>query len=344
MKYFNGYMHGINLGGWLSQIDDNSEDHFDSFITENDIAYISKSGLDHVRVPVDYETIEEEDGRIKPEGYMYLDRCIEWCKKYDLRVIIDLHQTYGYSFDPLIKSDKTIFFYNEKLQERFFSIWRTIADKYGKESETVSFELLNEIVDPKVAEPWNDIALRAIKEIRKSAPNTWIIFGGTMYNSVLSVPQLAYPKDEKIVYNFHCYEPLIFTHQGAYWVKNMSPDFRIQYPADIEEYRKNSSMLPPELAGLIFKDELKEISSSFFETLFKPALKTAEERDIPLYCGEYGVIDLADNDSKIRWITDINAVFNKYNIGRAYWNYKRKDFGVIDIKDEKTKSLLMQNL
>lgn len=344
MRYFNGYMHGVNLGGWLSQIDDCSGDHFDSFITENDIAYISKSGLDHVRVPVDYETLEDEDGRIKPEGYLYLDRCIEWCKKYDLRVIIDLHQTYGYSFDPLQKSDKTIFFSDKKLQERFFSIWCTIAGKYGNDSDTVAFELLNEIVDPVVADPWNDIALCAIKEIRKFAPDTWIIFGGTMYNSIVSVPHLVHPKDDKIVYTFHCYEPLIFTHQGAYWVSNMPSDFRIKYPENIEEYRKNSRMLPQELANSIFKDELREISSSFFETLFMPALKTAEERDIPLYCGEYGVIDIADNDSKIKWLSDISVVFDKYNIGRSYWNYKSKDFGITDIKDEKIKSMLMQNL
>ena len=26
---------------------------------------------------------------------------------------------------------------------------------------------------------------------------------------------------------------------------------------------------------------------------------------------------------------DINTVFEKYGIGRAYWNYKEKDFGLV---------------
>ncbi len=344
MRNFNGYMHGINLGGWLSQNEDNSEEHFNSFITEKDIAYISQLGLDHVRVPVDYMILEEDDGRIKPDGYKYLDKCLEWCQKYNIRLIIDLHKTYGYSFDPLDDSDKTIFFYDKKLQERFYSTWRTIAMKYGKYSDIAAFELLNEILSPEVAEPWNDIALRTIKEIRSVAPDSWIIFGGTRYNSVISVPELADPQDDKVVYTFHCYEPLIFTHQGAYWVKNMPADFRIQYPEKIEEYRKNSTHLPQELANAVFDNDLNEMSSSFFETLFLPALKAAEERNVPLYCGEYGVIDKADNDSKIKWLSDISKVFDKYNIGRAYWNYKEKDFGVVDIKDMDIIKQLTQKL
>ena len=72
--------------------------------------------------------------------------------------------------------------------------------------------------------------------------------------------------------------------------------------------------------------------------------KIAQERDIPLYCGEYGVIDLADNDSKIRWAADICSVFNKYGIGRAYWNYKGKDYGIVDIPDAAVQKQLAQKL
>lgn len=344
MRTFNGYMHGINLGGWLSQNDDVSEKHYESFITENDIKYIASLGLDHVRVPVDYMILEDENGTIKQEGYKYLDNCMTWCKKYGIRMIIDLHKTYGYSFDPLDKTDKTIFFYDKKLQERFYSIWRTIASRYGKYHELIAFELLNEIVEPEVAQPWNNIALSAVKEIRSIAPDSWIIFGGTMYNNVLSVPNLADPKDDKVVYTFHSYEPIIFTHQGAYWVENMPKDFRIKYPESIDKYREKSKILAPELSGAIFSENLSAIGPSFFETLFLPALKAAEERNVPLYCGEYGVIDLADNVSKINWTSDINTIFNKYNIGRAYWNYKEKDFGVINIEDEKVRKELTEKL
>ena len=79
-------------------------------------------------------------------------------------------------------------------------------------------------------------------------------------------------------------------------------------------------------------------------SLFQPALKIAEERDIPLYCGEYGVIDLADNVSKINWASDICAVFDKYGIGRAYWNYKEKDYGIVNIPDQNVQRELAAKL
>ena len=42
------------------------------------------------------------------------------------------------------------------------------------------------------------------------------------------------------------------------------------------------------------------------------------------------MIDQAPVDSALRWLKDINAVFERHGIGRALWNYKRKDFGLVD--------------
>lgn len=344
MRTFDGFLHGVNLGGWLSQTNDFSTAHFEQFITEQDIAYIASLNLDHVRIPIDYMLLEEEDGTKKQEGYHYLDQCLSWCKQYGLHMIIDLHKTYGYSFDPLDKTDKVIFFSDAALQERFFALWRTLATRYGAEHDVVAFELLNEIVQPEVADAWNEIALHAIQEIRTIAPDTWIIFGGTRYNSVVSVPELADPHDDKVVYTFHSYEPLIFTHQGAYWVDGMPSDFRIAYPESVEEYRKQSTRLTQELAGAIFSEGLQKMDASFFESLFLPALEFAEKRNIPLYCGEYGVIDLADDASKINWAADICSVFDQYKIGRAYWNYKEKDFGIVNIPEDAVRRKLAEKL
>lgn len=344
MRTFDGYMHGVNLGGWLSQTNDTTHEHYNNFITEEDIAYIASLGLDHVRVPIDYMVIEEEDGNIKEEGYGYIDNCIKWCKKHGLNMIIDLHKTFGYSFDPLDKTDKTIFFYDKALQERFFKLWQTIAQRYKGESSHVAFELLNEIVEPEVADSWNKIAITTIDKIHEITPDSWVIFGGTMYNNVLCIPELAETDDKKVVYTFHSYEPLIFTHQGAYWVANMPSDFRVKYPEKLDILRKYSDMLSKPLVNAIYKEDLPEMSPDYFEMLFTPALETAKKRNIPLYCGEYGVIDLADDESKINWATDISSVFNKYNIGRAYWNYKEKDFGIINISNEDIRRKLASNL
>ena len=108
----------------------------------------------------------------------------------------------------------------------------------------------------------------------------------------------------------------------------MPLDFRIGYPKTVEEYREATKIVDPSCTYTIFNEDIRPIGTEFFTGLFEPALKTAEERDIPLYCGEYGVIDRADREDAVRWLTDIHEVFEMYKIGRALWNYKEKDYGI----------------
>ena len=138
------------------------------------------------------------------------------------------------------------------------------------------------------------------------------------------------PYDDKIVYNFHCYEPLIFTHQGAYWIPDMPSDLRLNYPDTVENYKKEHAKIAS--SSLSIYDFLKTENAdvSLFEELFAEAIKIAEERNVALYCGEYGVINLADTESTLKWFKDINSVFVKYGIGRAAWSFKEMDFGLDD--------------
>ncbi len=330
MKRFEGYQRGINLGGWISQCNRYEKDYYESFIVEKDIETIAGWGLDHVRVPVDYQVLEDEEGNYIEDGFGYIADCIGWCQKYHLNMILDLHKTAGYAFDVRTGEDPDAFFKDEKLQQRFIRLWEEFAKRFGKYHEMLAFELLNEIVNPDVYKEWNAIAKRAVETIRRYAQNSYILVGGVNYNSVRSIPQLDLPYDEKIVYNFHCYEPLVFTHQKAYWVEGMTKDFEMSYPASLKEYREKSSKFAKEAMGAIYAEGLDKIGTELFEALFREAIETAEKRNVPLYCGEYGVIDQAPLEDTLRWYQDIHDVFQKYGIGHAAWTYKDKDFGLID--------------
>jgi len=87
MRIFEGFQKGVNLGGWLSQFDTYSNEHFDTFTVEDDIRKIAGYGFDHVRVPVDYIVLEDEDGNPKEEGFQYLENCRQWCCKYGLNMM-----------------------------------------------------------------------------------------------------------------------------------------------------------------------------------------------------------------------------------------------------------------
>lgn len=331
MRIFENFQKGVNLGGWISQFEKYDTKHFETFITEKDIEYIASLGFDHVRVPVDYNVLEDEEGNYIPSGFKYLTNCLSWCRKNNLHMLIDLHECFGYSFDPLKKDmDRRAFFYDEKLQARFFKLWEEIAKTFKDDQDIVAFEPLNEVVLQEVSDAWNGIVRKYIEKIRAICPQVYIVVGGVMYNHVSNVKLLDPPYDDKIVYNFHCYEPFLFTHQGAYWVDYMPKDFRIAYPLPIDEYRKTSKEVIDVSDGVIFIDEVKELGPDFFEIIFKDAIDAAEKFNAPLYCGEYGAIDLSDNKSKINWLRDIHTAFKRHGIGRALWNYKEKDFGFVD--------------
>ncbi|MCR5789506.1 MAG: glycoside hydrolase family 5 protein [Lachnospiraceae bacterium] len=340
MNRFTGFQKGVNLGGWISQFDRYDKEHFDSFITEDDLKSIAEMGFDHVRVPVDYVVLEDEDGNRREEGYACLDRCREWCAQYSLHMLIDLHECYGYSFDPLKKDDKLRFFYDRQLQERFLALWDRLAGHFAGYPELVAFEPLNEVISQDVVAEWNDLLTRYIQRIRKTAPDTWLVLGGVDYNSVLSVPLINVPADDHIVYNFHCYEPMVFTHQGAYWIDGMPPQFRIGYPKTLEEYREADRALPSDLGNTIFTENIGEIGNGFFEDIFAVAMEKSVKDNVPLYCEEYGVIELAAPEDAVAWIADIQKAFRKFGIGNALWNYKGKDYGLADEKNAARRRLL----
>ena len=331
MNKLKGFNKGVNLGGWLSQ-GSLEESHISSFIKEEDIKRIKGMGCDHLRLPVDFENIYDEKKKCDVEiGYKYIDLCIEWCKKYGLNVVLDLHKAPGYVFDDFEYSSG--FFTNEKLMTVFLNIWDSLSKRYAKYSDMMMFEMLNEVTSFDVIEEWNALAFRCIKVIRKNAPKVKILYGGVGYSSVKAVKYIPAPYDENIVFNVHCYEPMAFSHQGAYWVDKMPLDFRISYPVEDDKYKEICKIVPSIANGTLGESDnalaaLKD--KNFFDNLFKEAIECADKYNVGLYCGEYGVIDRAEPASTLRWVKQINATFERYNIGRAIWSYKKMDFGIID--------------
>lgn len=300
MKSFDGYKRGVNLGGWLSQCC-HEVSHYDSFIGKEDIEKIAIWGLDHVRLPIDYNLVEDNSGNPVTAGYTYIDNAVKWCGEAGINLVLDLHKTAGFSFDK--GENENGFFENEELQERFYQLWERLSERYGSYSNRVAFELLNEVTDKSYSDVWNDIIYKCIKRIRANAPDTVIIVGGYWQNSPDALPDIIKPYDDKTVLSFHCYDPLNFTHQGAPWVEGMDPTFRMSF------------------------DE-NEMTPDFFAGRFSSAIKTAEKYNAALYCGEYGVIDRTAPKDVLKWYMSINEAFRKFDISHSAWNYKEKDFGL----------------
>lgn len=315
---FKGYKKGVNLGGWLSQCC-HTKEHYDSFISEEDIKTIAAWNTDHVRLPVDYNLLEDDSGNFKDDGFAYIDNAVNWCKSAGLNIIIDLHKTAGYSFDK--GENESGFFENSDLQERFMKLWEHIAERYAVSDGTIAFELLNEVTEQSYSATWNRLIRSCIERIRKLAPDTFILVGGYWQNNPDAVPDLEAPFDDKVIYNFHCYDPMNFTHQGAYWVDGMDTSFRMGF----------DKCDPP-------------VTPEYFIGRFTRAYEAAKKNGTVLYCGEYGVIENAEPQDVVKWFKAINSAFEKLDISRAAWSYKKMDFGLADERMDGVRSELVKYL
>jgi hypothetical protein len=326
MTKFNGFMAGVNLGGWISQYREAKKEHFDSFITEADIKQIASWGMDHVRLPIDYMVLEDDDKpfEYKEDGFSYIDQCIKWCEKHKLNIILDIHRAPGYAFYSL--NDNKLF-ENKHMQERYIGLWKAFAKRYREYGSNIVFELLNELVEPN-SDRWNKLSKRVVAGIREIDKERIIIIGGNFYNSVNTLHELDRIEDDKLVYTFHFYEPHIFTHQKASWEPYLKDlEFDIPYPSGEELYEKCLLQSKEFNQRYLFA---KALDKEYLRIFLKPALDFAKERNVTLYCGEYGVIDRAPTESSLRWHKDICDLFVENGIGRAVWTYKSMSFPMVD--------------
>jgi len=79
--------------GGLEQI----EQHYQTFITEQDFAEIAGAGLNFVRIPIGFWAIETRPGEpfLPNVSWTYFLKAIQWARKYGLRINLDLHAVPG---------------------------------------------------------------------------------------------------------------------------------------------------------------------------------------------------------------------------------------------------------
>lgn len=327
---------GINVGGWLAQYDVNEKErlsyeqrkeHFKSFITIRDIEQIAKWGADHIRLSIDGELLLEENSE---ENFYYMDQCIQWCEEFGINIILDIHHIEGHEYGqmqkviPLLKE--------EKLQQRLIEVWKRIADRYAtKQKPAIMFELMNEISDASQGYLWNRLYKEIIKEIRSIDKNHYILVGSNDQNSVFELNSLELVSDDRIVYNFHFYEPQIFTHQKAHFSEDMTKyDCTVHYPDTINNFVDFLYENPNYLDKYRWFALEKDINKDLLERALAGAKTFCQYSGCNLYCGEFGVINNAALNDINAYAKDIVELFHEYGIGYAYWNYKEMDFGIVD--------------
>lgn len=188
----------------------------DNYITEADIAFIASTGANTIRLPFHYKLFTDEDYMglySAQDGFARVDQVVEWCRKYGLYVILDMHDAPGgqtgdniddsYGYPWLLECTTS--------QALYADIWRRIADHYKNEPVILGYDLLNEPIAPYFGD---DVAtlnskLKALYRlgfdaIREVDKNHIVILGGAQWNSNFE-PLEDCNFDEQVMYSCHRY-------------------------------------------------------------------------------------------------------------------------------------------
>jgi endoglucanase len=331
------HLQGLNIAGYISQAEF-SKEHLDSFFTENDVQKIKDWGFNVIRLPVDYFFFEDDNN---PYIYMedrlnLIDKIFYWTEKYDIYLLLDLHKAPGHSFDPNEKGKNDIWGKNCVHRDRFIKIWHMLSNRYRK-FDKIMYDIMNEPVAPNNSW-WLDLAEEGIKAIRANDPNHYIIVESNMWGKASTFKNMRKFNDDKIIYSFHHYEPLLVTHQLAEWHIFYDLHHKCQkYPGKIEKINGlKGKVAQRDKDTTIFFNHLEgEWNKNALEKTLVQVLKFREKFHVPILCGEFGCITKADPETRFNWTQDMVALFQKHGISYIYWSYKNMEFGLYDFTESK---------
>ena len=328
-KRFVGFEHGMGIGGWLTNykrfnvlpdkwkmtLSPGDYEHFETYITKDDVRNIASFGADHLRLGFDQIVLEEKPYVYRERTFLLIDNFVGWCHENKLNVVLNLHKAVGNYCDvpsPVALLD------DDELQKRFVALWLEFERRYHADN-CVVFELLNEVknVDPKA---WNALAARTISEIRKVNPTRKIVVGSTSWNSCGTLKDLQLFDDDNVIYTFHFYEPFEFTHQrGVLQSGPLYYNRAMPYPGDIERYKDYKRFVegakdPYSRYQRLDVDVLREWLQPAFDFV-------KDHPDKILWCGEFGTIRHCDMTSRENWMNDVIFLLKEHGISYCVWNY-----------------------
>ena len=324
---------GINLSEWFAQVYDPkgyTKEHFESWTTTDDVALVKSMGFDHVRLSINPQPMMRHNraDELPPEYLSNLDAAVKMILDHGLAVIIDMHPDSDFKA-RLVEHDDFV--------EQFSDFWRAIARHYSNlDPEMVYFEVLNE---PEFRDRyrWAGAQAKLAWAIREGAPQHTIIAGGANWSDIDDLVASTPLSDRNVIYNFHFYDPHVFTHQGATWgVNYWHFENQLAYPASMETAEKVAAREPDPLNQLaVLRYGLDHWDAHRIEVEIGQAAKWGKRWNVPLTCNEFGVYRRdSDPQDRARWLDDVRSTLERDGIGWNMWDFGGRDdgkgFGVVN--------------
>lgn len=302
---------GVNANLWLTS-------EFNSFqpnlYTKQDFDQMRALGFNHVRLPVSFNKwLDVVPGASLDSLLTYVDSAKNWCLQNQMKLIIDFH--------PSGDEDATILNPNHP-QFHYFKttialIWKKVAQRYVNVSpDSLLYDIYNEPTHVNESQ-YSLFAKEVVDSIRAiDVQKTIILEGDLSYITAIG--------DTNVIGTFHYYNPSNFTHQGASWTPFPRNTIGIPFTYD--------SLAMPPLNPIDSLDPYTKYlynnyqyfgSDNYIQNSLDWLISECRMyANIPLYCGEFGVSNMAPIESKIEWIETIRLELENRQVPWAVWSWK----------------------
>ncbi|GAC72606.1 hypothetical protein PANT_7d00186 [Moesziomyces antarcticus T-34] len=163
------------------------EQHWDTWITEDDFRKLAQMGINTVRLPIGYWSVGpyfthyspfEQYSSVYEYSWRYVARAINWAAKYDIGVIVDLHGAYGSQNGQAHSglNDGNIQWYNSWNQNLTTEILVWIANEISDVTNVIGIQLLNEPQNRDSYWTWLPTAMDAMRAVSPYAKTIPLYF------------------------------------------------------------------------------------------------------------------------------------------------------------------------
>ena len=181
-------------------------EYHDRWLTKGDIHLLHETGVNTLRIPLDYKMFETDDA----EGFRLVDRVVGWCRGEGIYVVLDLHAAPGGQTGANIDDSVGYpwLYRSPEAQAHLVAVWERLARHYKGERTVLGYELLNEPIPhfPQLQQFNGDLEpvyKKVTAAIRGIDANHIIFLGGARWDTNFTV--FGKPFDANLVYTFHTY-------------------------------------------------------------------------------------------------------------------------------------------
>lgn len=334
------------------------KEHYETYITEEDIAFLAKSGVNMLRIPISFTIFGDVEGRI---GYVEcLDRAFDWAEKYDMQILLDLHSVRGgqNGFDNSGYCLLCTWHLHPEYVEETYALLEKVVKRYAERKAFFGIEPLNEPASEGILEgnkgrysqkyperaalsaPIPDefiynFYLEVYKRLKPIMPEDKVIvlsdqFDLAKWDDFMPVDQ--YPGVWLDTHKYICFSEGAIEISGGYAAmeENVSDDNSFQNDLNSEGVAESSSAYTA-MKGSALDDDSLQNYLKFIEDAFKSDVQRAAQFH-PVMVGEWCLVNnmktiknAASPKEKARYyraLADAQIAAWETCEGGAYWSYR----------------------